>query len=231
MILHGNCLDKLKDLNDNSIDMILTDLPYGTTECKWDNIIPFEPMWNQIKRVTKSNAAIIFHASQPFSSSLVMSNIKWFRYDLIWNKTQPTGFYNANRMPLRSHEDILVFYNKLPTYNPQKTPGKPYTAKRGSASDVYHGKDLAVTNSNGERYPLSVHTFIKDKNKDHPTQKPVALLEYLIRTYTNKGDTVLDFTMGSGSTGVAALKTERKFIGIEMNEEYLQIAEKRMEAI
>ena len=227
-LLKGDCLELMKTIPDKSIDLVLTDPPYGTTACKWDSVIPFEPMWAEIKRIAKVPAAIVFTSAQPFSAALVMSNPKMFRYDLVWNKTQPTGFYNANRMPLRSHEDILVFYKSLPTYNPIKTAGKPYTCKRGSSSDVYQGKDLTVTVSDGKRYPLSVHTFIKDKDKSHPTQKPVALLEYLIKTYTNEGDTVLDFTMGSGSTGVAAKNLNRNFIGIEQDDKYFEIAEKRI---
>ena len=154
--------------------------------------------------------------------------MKMFRYDLKWCKTQGTGFYNANRMPMRAHEDILVFYSALPCYNPQKTEGTPYTQKRGSASDVYQGKDLHVTISDGGRHPLSWKVFKRDKTKQHPTQKPVALMEYLIKTYTNEGETVLDFTMGSGTTGVACVNLNRRFIGIEKVDEYFEIAEERI---
>ena len=185
-------------------------------------------MWEQLKRVIKPNGAIVMTGSQPFTSALVMSNPKMFRYDLKWCKSQGTGFYNANRMPLRAHEDILIFYGKMPVYNPQKTDGKPYRQTRGTASEVYQGKDLHETVSNGERHPLSWKVFKRDREKMHPTQKPVALMEYLIRTYTHEGETVLDFTMGSGTTGVACLNTGRDFIGIELDPGYFQIASERI---
>lgn len=228
-LMQGDCLERMKEIPDGSVDMVLTDPPYGTTACKWDSIIPLEPMWEQLKRVIKPNGAIVMTASQPFTTTLIASNMKMFRYDLKWCKTQGTGFYNANRMPLRAHEDILVFYGKLPTYNPQKTEGKPYRQRRGTASDVYQGKDLHETVSDGGRHPLSWRTFKRDKDKVHPTQKPVALMEYLIKTYTNEGDTVLDFTMGSGSTGVAAKNLNRSFIGIELDPEYFDIAKQRID--
>ena len=227
-LLKGDCLERMKEIPDGSVDMILTDPPYGTTACKWDSIIPLEPMWEQLKRVIKPNGAIVMTASQPFTTTLIASNMKMFRYDLKWCKTQGTGFYNANRMPMRAHEDILVFYSALPCYNPQKTEGTPYTQKRGSASDVYQGKDLHVTISDGGRHPLSWKVFKRDKTKQHPTQKPVALMEYLIKTYTNEGETVLDFTMGSGTTGVACVNLNRRFIGIEKVDEYFEIAEERI---
>ena len=227
--MKGDCLERMKEIPSGSVDMVLTDPPYGTTACKWDSIIPLEPMWEQLRRVIKTNGAIVMTASQPFTTTLISSNMKMFRYDLKWCKSQGTGFYNANRMPLRAHEDILVFYKKLPEYNPQKTEGKPYTHKRGSSSDVYQGKGLIVTENNtGDRHPLSWRVFKKDKNKLHPTQKPVALMEYLIKTYTNEGETVLDFTMGSGTTGVAAKNLNRDFIGIELDETYFNIAKARI---
>ena len=230
-MLHlGDCLDVMQGIPDGSVDMVCTDPPYGTTACKWDSVIPFEPMWAQLKRIVKPNGAIVLMASQPFTSALVMSNVGMFRYDLKWIKTQATGFYNANRMPLRAHEDILVFYRSLPSYNPQKTAGEPYVQKRGSASNVYQGKDLSVTvNETGMRHPLSWRVFQRDADKVHPTQKPVALMEYLIRTYTNAGETVLDFTMGSGTTGVAAANTGRRFIGIERDPDYFTIASARVQ--
>ena len=230
-MLHlGDCLDVMQDIPDGSVDMVMTDPPFGTTACKWDSVIPFEPMWAQLKRITKPSGAIVLMASQPFTSALVMSNVGMFRYDLKWIKTQATGFYNANRMPLRAHEDIIVFYQSLPSYNPQKTAGEPYVQKRGSASEVYQGKDLSVTvNETGMRHPLSWRVFQRDADKTHPTQKPVALMEYLIRTYTNAGETVLDFTMGSGTTGVAAANTSRKFIGIEMDADYFTVASARIQ--
>ena len=187
-------------------------------------------MWAQLKRIVKPNGAIVLMASQPFTSALVMSNVGMFRYDLKWIKTQATGFYNANRMPLRAHEDIIVFYQSLPSYNPQKTAGEPYVQKRGSASEVYQGKDLSVTvNETGMRHPLSWRVFQRDADKTHPTQKPVALMEYLIKTYTNAGETVLDFTCGSGTTGVAAANTGRRFIGIERDPDYFTVASARIQ--
>ena len=230
-MLHlGDCLDVMQDIPDGSVDMVMTDPPFGTTACKWDSVIPFEPMWAQLKRITKPSGAIVLMASQPFTSALVMSNVGMFRYDLKWIKTQATGFYNANRMPLRAHEDIIVFYQSLPSYNPQKTAGEPYVQKRGSASEVYQGKDLSVTvNETGMRHPLSWRVFQRDADKTHPTQKPVALMEYLIKTYTNAGETVLDFTCGSGTTGVACVNTSRKFIGIERDPDYFAAASARIQ--
>ena len=228
-LMHGDCLERMKEIPDGAVDMVLTDPPYGTTACKWDSIIPLEPMWEQLKRITKPNGAIVMTASQPFTTKLISSNYKMFRYDLKWVKNSGTGFYNANRMPLRAHEDIAVFYSKLPTYNPQKTKGKPYKEKRGSATDVYQGKDLCVTNNDtGDRHPLSWFEVKRDKSKIHPTQKPVALMEYLIKTYTNEGETVLDFTMGSGTAGVACANLDRNFIGIEMDDNYFNIAKDRV---
>ena len=229
-LYNDDCLKVLPTITDKSIDLVLTDPPYGTTACKWDSIIPLDKLWIELKRIGKKNTAFVFTSSQPFTTTLINSNFNEFRYDLVWCKNQGTGFYNANRMPLRSHEDILVFYKKLPVYNPQKTDGKPYKQKRGSASDVYRGKDLYITESDGKRFPLSWNLFKKDKDKLHPTQKPVALLEYLIKTYTNENDTVLDFTMGSGSTGVACKNLNRKFIGIEKDKQYFDIAKQRIES-
>lgn len=230
-LILGDCLDELPKIFDKNIDLVLTDPPYGTTQCKWDSIISLDFIWKELKRITKENTAIIFTASQPFTTTLINSNIEDFRYDLVWCKNQGTNFYNANRMPLRSHEDILIFYKKLPTYNPQKTDGKPYEQKRGTPSEVYRGKDLHTTKSDGKRFPLSWKIFKKDKEKLHPTQKPVALLEYLIKTYTNENDTVLDFTMGSGSTGVACKNLNRNFIGIEKDNKYFDIAKQRIEGV
>jgi len=228
-LMHGDCLELMRQIPDGSIDAVIADPPYGTTACKWDSIIPLDAMWAELKRIVKPNAAIVMTASQPFTTSLISSNIKMFRYDLKWIKKQATGFYNANKMPLRAHEDIVVFYDKLPKYNPQKSKGKPYKCTRGSASDVYQGKDLCVTdNSSGDRHPLSWIEFKRDKVKFHPTQKPVTLMEYMIKTYTNEGETVLDFTMGSGTTGVASVNTGRNFIGIELDENYFNIAQQRI---
>ena len=226
----GDCLEVMKDIPDKSIDMILCDLPYGTTACKWDTVIPFEPLWEQYNRIIKDNGAIVLFGSEPFSSHLRLSNIKNYKYDWIWEKDNGTGFLNAKKMPLKKHENILVFYKKLPTYNPQMRTGfKPYKCKQGRHSTNYGLYEQGhITESNGERYPIDIIEFKKDSGL-HPTQKPVALLEYLIKTYTNEGDVVLDNCMGSGSTGVACVNTNRDFIGIELDENYFKIAKERIE--
>ena len=229
-LIHGDCLKKLKDIETQSIDLILTDPPYGTTQCKWDNTIPFEPMWNELKRVIKDNGCIALFGSEPFSSALRMSNIKNFKYDWIWKKKYSTGYLNAKKQPLRNIEIISCFYNKQAKYFPQFTKGKPYKIKQGKTAQTYNpnSKEIIITDNNGYRYPLNLIEFNSDKEKLHPTQKPVALLEYLIKTYTNEKDTVLDFTMGSGSTGVAAKNLNRDFIGIELDPSYFKIAEDRI---
>lgn len=316
-VIKGDCLIEMPKIPDKSIDMILCDLPYGTTACKWDTIIPFEPLWEQYKRIIKDNGAIVLTASQPFTSALVMSNIKWFRYEMIWKKNRGTGIFNAKKIPMKSHENICVFYldkaeisgrsekfielrdyfngqktlacltgNKikeilgndmgghyftngvqwtlptkknyeklqetgffkkqwnelksdfdkisfecLNTYNPQMTVGKPYNAKQGKQSDSFGlntGKEIITTN-NGERYPLTVMEFPSKNGRNiHPTQKPVALFEYLIKTYTNEGDLVLDNCAGSGTTGVACKNTNRNYILIEKEPEYIDIINKRL---
>lgn len=226
----------MKDISSGSVDLILTDPPYGTTNCRWDTIIPFDPMWEQMKRIIKPNGAICLFGGEPFSSALRMSNIKNFKYDWYWQKTTPTGFLNAKKQPLRNIETISVFYSKQPIYNPQKTHGhkrKVSLAKHKQnckKAEEYNDYNLASYDST-ERYPTQTLQFKTDRQKSalHPTQKPVALLEYLIRTYTNEGETVLDFTMGSGSTGVACVNTNRNFIGIELDEGYFQIAKQRIE--
>ena len=223
----------MKKIPDGSIDLVLTDPPYGTTACKWDTIIDLEVMWLELKRIIKPNGAIVMTASQPFTTTLIMSNHTMFRYEMIWAKNRGTGIFNAKKMPLKSHENILVFYKALPTYNPQMTEGKPYKAKQGKQSEAFGmntGK-VIVTENTGTRYPLTVHTFSSTNGKNqHPTQKPVALMEYLIKTYTNEGETVLDFTMGSGTTGVACKNLNRNFIGIELDETYFSIAKERIYA-
>ena len=227
-LIHGDCIEKMKDIPDGSIDAIITDPPYGTTACKWDSIIPLEPMWEQLKRVIKPNGAIVMTAMQPFTSVLVCSNLKMFKYQWVWQKEAGTGLLNAKKQPLRDHEDVCVFYSKQPTYNPQYTEGKPYVAKKGGETSNYNPSGNVTTVSDGKRYPKTVQKFNRDRNKIHPTQKPVALMEYLIKTYTNEGETVLDFTMGSGSTGVACVSTGRDFIGIELDEGYFKIAQTRI---
>jgi hypothetical protein len=224
----GDCLERMKEIPDGSIDMVLCDLPYGTTACKWDTVIPFEPLWVQYRRVAKPNAAIVLTAGQPFTSALVMSNIAMFKYAWVWRKEAGTGLLNAKKQPLRDAEDVLVFYKSQPVYNPQWASGKPYKCKKGGETDCYGKSGIVVTESDGRRYPKTVIEFQRDTNKVHPTQKPVALMEYLIRTYTNEGDIVLDNCMGSGTTGVATIRNNRKFIGIEKEPTYFEIAKNRI---
>ncbi len=235
-LMMGDCLELLETVEDNSVDLVLTDLPYNITACVWDNIIPFEPMWEQFKRVCKHNAAIVLTSAQPFTTKLIASNYDLFRYTMIWEKHTATGFLNANKMPLRGFEDICVFYNNLPVYNPQKTKGKPYKHIRTNGIKNTSMEYLGVKeyyrseiHNNGDRYPNSI---IKSKNvcrnTVHPTQKPVELMEYLIKTYSNEDDIVIDITMGSGTTGVAAVNTNRSFIGMEMDEGYFKIAKDRI---
>ena len=233
-MLHlGDCLDVMQDIPDGSVDAVICDPPFGTTNCKWDSVIPFEPMWGQLKRIVKPNGAIVLMASQPFTSALVMSNVAMFRYQWIWEKNKATGHLNAKKRPLVSHEDVVVFSKATTNYFPQGLVEKetPSISKGdrgrkgvGSSGDCYGAatKDAVQTHGN---YPRSVIKFTVDmKAEFHPTQKPVALMEYLIRTYTNPGETVLDFTCGSGTTGVAAANTARRFIGIERDPDYFQIA-------
>lgn len=236
LLMQGDCLEKMKEIPDGSVDMVLCDLPYGTTRNQWDAVIPFQPLWEQYHRVCKNNAAILLFGQMPFSADVVMSNPHEFRYEWIYKKTNPTGFLNAKKMPLKYHEQILVFYRRAPTYNPQFGPGAMYRKKddRIRYSENY-GMQLHIPSrdySQGRRYPADVIEFSSPSyGKDrglHPTQKPVALLEYLIRTYTNEGDTVLDNTMGSGSTGAACVKTKRDFVGIEIDKSYYQIASERI---
>jgi len=225
----GDCLEVMQTLESKSIDMILADLPYGVTaRNKWDEIIPFKPLWKQYERIIKDNGAMVFTASQPFATTLVSSNPKLFRYDLIWEKEMGSGHLNANRMPLRSHESILVFYKKLPIYNPQFENGKPYVATSGEGSTNYNEQIIVTTISDGKRYPKSVLRFNRDKEKLHPTQKPIALLEWLIKTYTIENEVILDNVMGSGSTGEACIKTNRRFIGIEKEIKYFKMAYERL---
>jgi site-specific DNA-methyltransferase (adenine-specific) len=229
----GECIEFMKTLPNNSVDMVLTDPPYGTTACKWDSVIPFEPMWEQLKRVVKDNAAIVLFGSQPFTSALVMSNPKGFHHQWVWEKNIATNFYHAKRMPLRNTEDILVF-NK-PRYYPIKTTGHPPTqSANGKSSGVlYHGDNIRrYAGGDTTRFPNTILKFdVEDqKNRLHPTQKPIPLLEYLIKTYSLEGETILDFTMGSGSTGVACVNTGRNFIGCELDKGYFDIAEKRIDS-
>ena len=228
-IKQGDCLELMREIPDKSVDMILCDLPYGTTKNKWDSVIPLNKLWKSYERIIKDNGAIVLFSQMPFSAELVHSNLKLFKYEWIWQKDNGTGFLNAKKMPLKIHENILVFYKKLPLYNPQMRTGfKPYKCKQGRHSTNYGAYEQGhITESNGERYPIDIIKFKKDSGL-HPTQKPVELLEYLIKTYTNENETVLDNCMGSGSTGVACVNTNRNFIGYELDEKYFEIAEKRI---
>ena len=229
-LMQGDCLELMGDIPDGSVDMVLCDLPYGTTACAWDSVIPFTPLWEQYMRICKRNGAIVLFSAEPFTSALVMSKPQLFRYDLIWVKDQGTDFLNANRKPLRRHENICVFFRDRPVYNPQFGKGRPYKASQWHKGTTVYGSFRAgmFTDSDGRRNPTSILEFTKERGY-HPTQKPVPLLEYLIRTYTNPGDTVLDNCMGSGSTGVACVHTGRNFIGIELDPGYFETAKKRIE--
>lgn len=232
---NGDCLELMKKIPDKSINMILCDLPYGTTDCKWDVIIPFDKLWEQYNRIIKDNGAIVLFGSEPFSSYLRLSNIKNYKYDIIWEKTMPTLFQQANKRPMAKHENISLFYKKQPTYNPQFSDGKPYTRKEGSGNrkkSGFHGHDIkkSAIENEGKRYPTTVVQYSNgNHNRLHPTEKNVQLLEWLIKTYTNENELVLDNCMGSGSSGVAALNTDRKFIGIEKDNKYFNIAKNRLE--
>ncbi len=243
-LMLGDCLERMKEIPDRSVDLVLTDPPYGTTACKWDAVIPFEPMWKQVWRALKPNGAAVFTASQPFTSALVMSQAKRFKYQWVWEKSKGSNFQHSKHQPLKVHEDILVFSNggsaqgsKLPMpYYPHMSRGKEYIGFNNPIGAIGHlskGNMKASSELKGAmRFPRSVQYFTtaEREGKLHPTQKPVALMEYLIRTYTNEGETVLDFTMGSGTTGVACINTGRSFIGIERDPAYFEIAQKRIYA-
>jgi len=237
--MQGNCLERMKEIPDGSVDMILTDPPYGTTACKWDSVIPLEPMWEQLKRVIKPNGAIVMTASQPFTTTLIASNMKMFKYCWVWDKKVGSNLFQAKKAPLKVHEDIAVFGDEV-KYIPQMTE-KEKPQKQG----VYKQTDdsSGVTNKAAKNklagkiythsYPKTIQTFGKEmrsQKQAHPTQKPVALMEYMIKTYTNEGETVLDFTMGSGTTGVACKNLNRRFIGIELDKQYFKIAQERISA-
>ncbi len=234
---HGDCLELMPSLPDGSVDMILCDLPYGTTACKWDTIIPFEPLWEQYERVIKDNGAIVLTASQPFTTALIASNLKLFKYTWVWEKSKATGFLNSKKRPLVAHEDICLFYKKQPTYNPQMTRGDAYdkgVRKDQTDDDVYGYFKRVQVKSEGFRYPRSVQYFKTAESEGetyHKTQKPVALFEYLIRTYTNEGEVVLDNCIGSGTTAIACINTRRNFIGIEKEQEYVELARRRVEEV
>ena len=232
-LLQGDCLELMKDIPDGSIDMILADLPYGTTACKWDEIIPFGLLWEQYERVIKDNGAIVLTSDEPFTSQLINSNIKKFRYKWIWKKSYSTGFMNANKMPLKNVEDVLVFYKKLPTYNPQGVVevNKKQVRKRDKGTTIYNDMGLKEGEYTQKftNYPKQVIETTKKEKTYHPTQKPVELFEYLIKTYTNEGETVLDNCMGSGTTAIACKNLNRNFIGMELDEIYFNIAKERIE--
>ena len=230
-LFQGDCLEIMPKLADDGVkvDLVLTDVPYGTTACKWDSIIPFEPMWECLNSLTYDNTPIALFGSEPFSSHLRLSNIKNYRYDWIWEKEQGANFMNVKCQPYKVHEIISIFSKKRHNYAPIMEKGKPYISGKGDSGDITGNVQKIQTKNKGTRYPKSIVKFNTNKNKSkHPTQKPVELLEYLIKTYTNEEDLVLDFTMGSGSTGVACLQTNRNFIGIELEPKYYEIAKKRI---
>lgn len=230
LLYKGDCLEEMKKIPDGSVDLVLTDPPYGTTACKWDSVIPFEPMWAQLHRVIKGNGAIVLFGSEPFSSALRMSNIKQYKYDWVWDKITGRGHLVAKIRPMAQHENIIVFgQGKINYYPIMEERDKPVTGTEGKRTDIMGGVSTGYTKVYTHKYPKTLLTFKPVYGGLHPTQKPVPLLEYLIRTYTNEGETVLDFTMGSGSTGVACVNTSRNFIGIELDEGYYNIAEKRIE--
>ena len=241
-LLHGDCLERMGEIDSGSVDMVLTDPPYGTTACKWDSIIPLEPMWEQLKRVIKPNGAIVMTASQPFTTTLIASNMGMFKYEMVWAKNMPTGAFNAKNRPMKSHENVVVFCDGSTTYNPQMVERTEKELKRfmkepvitkikdsvyGDFNRKVLGRDAKMKNPNSLMLFNVVNGRSGEKVK-HPTQKPVALMEYLIKTYTDDGETVLDFTMGSGTTGVACVNLGRDFIGIERDDSYFAISEKRI---
>ena len=229
-IIQGDCYELMKDIPDGSIDLVLTDPPYNTTACEWDQQpIDLPELWKHIKRILKPKGAVVMTGSQPFTTDLICSNRKWFRLEMIWLKSNGGGFLNANRQPLKRHENILIFSENQFTYNPQKVMGKPYACRRASAGISTFDQSVAgwVTNNIGDRYPVSYHYYPNDTGL-HPTQKPITLFEYLIKTYTNPGETVLDPFAGSGTTAIAAHNTGRNFICFEKETKYVEIANKRL---
>lgn len=235
-LMLGDCLERMKEIPDGSVDVIICDPPYGTTACKWDSVIDLPLMWEQLKRIIKPNGAIVLTAAQPFTSVLGSSNIRMLKYSWVWVKSRATGHLNAKKMPMNNVEDVLVFYSKPPTYNPQMTEGTPYRILcKTKGSELYGKQEETLFENNGTRHPLrTIELKSRSNSFDkpvHPTQKPVALMEYLIKTYTNEGETVLDFTMGSGTTGVACMNTNRKFIGIEMEDKYFEISKSRIQEV
>ena len=239
-LIHGDCLEKMKDIPDGSIDMVLADPPYGTTACKWDSIIPLEPMWKELKRVIKPSGAIVITANQPFTSVLVCSNLDMFRYSWLWNKTTHANFQLAKLQPLRLTEDILVFShgrsangaNTNAVYFPIMGEHKKPISGGAPTTKLLNSNSMKAVKNRTKSYPKNIIEFKRPTSVDrlHPTQKPVALMEYMIKTYTNEVETVLDFTMGSGTTGVACKNLNRNFIGIELDKEYFELAKNRIES-
>ena len=234
IIYHGDCIEGMKILPDNSVDMVLADPPYGTTQNKWDTVVDMDTFWKEIKRVTKKNSAILIFTQMPFTATVVMSNSKMFRYEWICEKHNPTGFLNAKRMPLKCHENVLVFYDKLPTYNPQMIQGKPHshggTGRQSKNYGSYDDTKRIISNTYFPRDVIKVNW--KESTRGlHPTQKPVSLCEYFIKTYSNKGDIILDPFIGSGTTAVAAVNTGRKYIGFEQDDKYFDTAQNRLEKL
>ena len=235
-LMQGDCLEKIKEIPDESIDMILCDLPYGMTQNKWDSYIPLDSLWTQYNRIIKPNGAIVLTSQGLFTAKLIMSQPQLYKYKWVWEKSKATNFLNSKKQPLRKHEDVCVFYKKQPTYNPQMTMGEPYDkgVRKDQLTGSYGDFQPVHVRSDGERYPTDI-IYVKTAESEgkvvHPTQKPVALLEYLIKTYTNENETVVDSTMGSGSTGVACVNTNRNFIGIEKEEKYFDISVNRIKEI
>ena len=232
-LYQGDCLEIMKDIPSHSVDMILCDLPYGTTACSWDIVIPFDKLWKQYNRIIKDSAVIALFGVEPFSSSLRLSNLKVYKYDWIWQKSKVQGFLNCNKRPLINYENIMIFYKKQCTYNPQNLVRGEFNnfrpAKLSDEKSKIYGKETVFGISEFCNYPKTIIKFNSVSNNLHPTQKPVELLEYLIKTYTNEGATVLDNCMGSGSTGIACKNLNRNFIGIELDENYFKIAKERIE--
>ena len=229
-LYQGDCLEIMQQLEDKSVDMVLCDLPYGCTRNKWDAIIPMGPLWEQYERIAKDNAAIVLFSNPPFTAQLILSNLKLYRYEIIWAKPQGTDFLNANRKPLKAHENIEVFYKHLPYYNRKGRMGKPYRSMTGRTSENWGGYERVVTeNRDGRRCNTTVYHAPSPRGSHHPTEKPTELLAWLVGMYTRPGEVVLDNCMGSGSTGVACLETGRDFIGIERDSKYFEIAKERIE--
>ena len=238
-LLFGDCLERMKEIPDGSVDLILTDPPYQTTQNKWDSIIPFEPMWEQLKRVVKPNGACVLFSAQPFTTNLIYSNMKCFKYSMVWKKSKCGSPLTAKYKPLTKHEDVNVFslHKKTLNYYPQMSVGKPYKRQPTKAKANNHGYGInnnVFTDNKGTRHPTTILDYPQQwrrQDQVHPTQKPIELMEFLIKSFSMENETVLDFTMGSCSTGVACLNTNRKFIGLEMNEEYFNIAKDRIEKV